>query len=78
MVIWVQKYNDGAKSLPLSTESCTIYHPVNFEEELYVHIEIVESNPFKLIANCTVYDDKGTVFMKTENAAVTVSKELEW
>ena len=78
MVIWVQKYYEGAKSLPLSTESCTIYRPVSFEKELFVNIEIIESNPFKLIANCTVYDNKGYVYMKTENAAVTVSKELQW
>lgn len=78
MVIWVQRYNDGAKSLPLSTESGTVYKPVPFEKEFFVHIEVVESNPFKMVANCTTYDENGKVYMFTKNAAVTVSKELQW
>ena len=78
MVIWVQKYNNGAKSLPLSTESGTIYQPVPFGKDLFVNIKIVESNEYKLVATCTVYDENGSVYMLTENAAVTVSKELEW
>ena len=78
MVIWVQKYHNGAKSLPLSTETGTIYKPVPFGKELFVNIKIVESNEYKLVAVCTVYDENGLVYMLTENAAVTVSKDLEW
>lgn len=78
MVIWVQRYNNGAKSLPLSTESATVYKPVPFGKELFVHIEVVESNEFKMVANCTTYDENGDVYLFTKNAAVTVSKELEW
>jgi len=78
MVIWVQKYHDGAKSLPLATVAATIYQPVPFEKELFVHVEIVESSDFKLVANCTTYDAEGTVYLVTEGAAVTVSKDLEW
>lgn len=78
MVIWVQRYNNGAKSLPLSTESATVYKPVPFGKELFVRIEIVESNEFKMVANCTTYDENGEVYLFTKNAAVTVSKELEW
>jgi NAD(P)-dependent dehydrogenase (short-subunit alcohol dehydrogenase family) len=78
MVIWVQRYNQGAKSLPLSTESCTIYKSIPFEKQLQVHIEVVESSAHKMVATCTVYDDKGEVYMITKNAAVTVSGELEW
>lgn len=78
MVIWVQQYNNGAKSLPLSTESATVYKPVPFGKELFVHIEVVESNEFKMVANCTTYDENGDVYLFTKNAAVTVSKELEW
>lgn len=78
MVIWVQQYNNGAKSLPLSTESATVYKPVPFGKELFVHIEVVESNEFKMVANCTTYDENGEVYLFTKNAAVTVSKELEW
>jgi len=78
MVIWVQRYNDGAKSLPLQTDSAIIYEAIPFEKELFVHVKIVESNPFKMIADCTVYDAAGKVYMFTKNAAVTVSKTLNW
>jgi len=78
MVIWVQKYHNGAKSLPLATVSATIYEPVPFEKELFVHVEIVENSAFKLVANCTTYDAEGKVYLVTEGAAVTVSKDLEW
>ncbi|MCP4438729.1 MAG: SDR family NAD(P)-dependent oxidoreductase [Aureispira sp.] len=78
MVIWVQQYNEGAKSLPLSTESCTIYESIPFEQPMLVHIEVVESSAHKMVANCTVYDETGKVYMVTTNAAVTVSKGLEW
>ena len=78
MVIWVQKYNDGAKSLPLQTDSAKIYETVPFGKELFVHVKIVESSPFKMIADCTVYDADGKVYMLTQNAAVTVSKTLNW
>lgn len=78
MVIWVQRYNDGAKSLPLQTDSAIIYENIPFEKELFVHVKIVESNPFKMIADCTVYDAGGKVYMFTKNAAVTVSKTLNW
>ena len=77
-VIWVQRYNDGAKSLPLQTDSAIIYEAIPFEKELFVHVKIVESNPFKMIADCTVYDATGKVYMFTKNAAVTVSKTLNW
>jgi len=78
MVIWVQQYHEGAKSLPLATVSATIYEPVPFEKELFVHVEIMDNTDFKLVANCTTYDAEGKVYLVTEGAAVTVSKDLEW
>ncbi len=78
MVVWVQRFHEGAKSLPLSTKSAILYHPVPFEKELFVHVGIVENSAFKLVADCTVYDEEGRVYMVTEGAAVTVSKELNW
>lgn len=78
MVIWVQRYNNGAKSLPLATESCTIYKAIPFGKQLQVHVDVVSSNSHKMVATCTVYDDQGTVYMVTKNAAVTVSPGLEW
>ncbi|GJM34326.1 MAG: hypothetical protein DHS20C18_33270 [Saprospiraceae bacterium] len=78
MVIWVQKYHDGAKSLPLQTKSATIYEAVPFGKELFVKVNIVEDTEFKMMANCTVYDEDGKVYMYTEGATVTVSKDLKW
>lgn len=78
MVIWVQKYKQGAKSLPLQTDSAKLYQPIPFEKDLLVHIAIVEHNDFKMVANCTVYDQAGKVYMVTTNAAVTVSNTLSW
>ena len=78
MVIWVQQYHEGAKSLPLSTKSAILYESVPFEKELLVHVGIVENSEFKLVADCTVYDSEGKVYMVTKGAAVTVSKDLVW
>jgi len=78
MVVWVQKYNDGAKSLPLSTSKVTLYKPIPFDKEMYVSIKIKESSAFKMEADCTVVDQAGTVYMETLGAAVTVSKQLQW
>ncbi|MCH2045003.1 MAG: SDR family NAD(P)-dependent oxidoreductase [Saprospiraceae bacterium] len=78
MVVWVQKYYEGAKSLPLATESCTIYEKIPFGKSLNVHIQIVEHNSHKMVATCTVYDETGKVYMLTKNAALTVSKDLKW
>ena len=78
MVIWVQRFHDGAKSLPLATKSAKLFAPVPFDKELLVHIEIVENTPFKMVAHCTTYDAQGKVYCLTEHAAVTISKELTW
>ena len=78
MVIWVQKYKDGAKSLPLQTNSATLYRPIPFGKKLWVSVNITESTDFQMIAECTVYDENGKVYMHTEGATVTVSKQLVW
>lgn len=78
MVVWVQKYRDGALSLPLQTESAIIYKGVPFGKELQVHVSIREATDFQMIADCTVYDLEGTVYMQTNGATVTVSKQLVW
>ncbi|NPD86676.1 SDR family NAD(P)-dependent oxidoreductase, partial [Lentimicrobium sp. L6] len=78
MVVWVQKYQDGAMSLPLQTKTATLYKPVPFGKELMVNVTIQEASEFKIVALCTVYDEDGTVYMQTDGAAVTVSKQLVW
>lgn len=78
MVVWVQKYLDGAMSLPLQTDSAIIYKGVPFGKELMVNVSIREASEFKMVADCTVYNSEGTVYMQTNGATVTVSKQLVW
>lgn len=78
MVIWVQKYFEGAKSLPLQTDSAKMYRPIPFGKKLFVHVKVEESSEFKMVATCTVYDEQGEVYMLTEGATITVSKQLTW
>jgi NAD(P)-dependent dehydrogenase (short-subunit alcohol dehydrogenase family) len=78
MVVWVQKFNDGAKSLPLQTDSAILYQDIPFGKELLVNVTITEATDFKMVATCTVYDAEGVVYMVTEGGTVTVSRGLEW
>ena len=78
MVVWVQKYHQYAKSLPLSTESCTLYKQVPFGKKMYVIMEVINDSEHKLVADCTTIDEQGKIYMHTKNAAVTISKDLKW
>ncbi len=78
MVVWVQQFRDGAKSLPLQTDSAILYKSIPFGKKLFVNIDIKEADDFRMMATCTVYDKAGTVYMLTEGATVTVSKQLFW
>lgn len=78
MVVWVQKFMGGAKSLPLQTDLAVIYRSIPFGKELFAHVGIAEATDFKMVAECTVYDAEGTVYMVTKGATVTVSKQLVW
>ncbi|GAB5552553.1 MAG: SDR family NAD(P)-dependent oxidoreductase [Saprospiraceae bacterium] len=78
MLVWVQKNYDGAKSLPLATDSVSLYRPIPFGKKLLVSIKVQEANELKLMAECTVYDEQGIVYIQTSGAAVTISKQLVW
>ena len=78
MLVWVQKNRGGANSLPLETKSATLYKQVPFGKPLFVNISVVEATDTKMVANCTVYDATGDVYLLTAGAAVTVSEGLEW
>jgi hypothetical protein len=41
-------------------------------------VTCTERTEFGMVAKCTVYDEEGTVYMLTEGAAVTISRELAW
>jgi NAD(P)-dependent dehydrogenase (short-subunit alcohol dehydrogenase family) len=78
MLVWVQKNYDGAKSLPLQTDRAILYRPVPFGKQLFVNIAVQEANELKLVAECTVYDEQGNVYIKTSGATVTISRQLVW
>jgi NAD(P)-dependent dehydrogenase (short-subunit alcohol dehydrogenase family)/3-hydroxymyristoyl/3-hydroxydecanoyl-(acyl carrier protein) dehydratase len=78
MLVWVQKNYDGANSLPLKTDSAILYRPVPFGKELFVTVKVQEADESMLVAECTVYDEQGLVYIKTSGAAVTISRQLVW
>ncbi|MEO1627355.1 MAG: SDR family NAD(P)-dependent oxidoreductase [Bacteroidota bacterium] len=78
MLVWVQQYMEGGKSLPLRTDRVRLYRPIPFGKSFRINISIEETTEFTMLANCTVYDEQGNVYMQTEGAAVTVSQQLVW
>lgn len=78
MLVWVQKNYDGAKSLPLQTDSAILYRPIPFGKKLFVTVKVQEANESKLVAKCTVYDERGLVYIETSGATVTISRQLVW
>ena len=78
MVVWVQKFHNGANSLPLQTLKGLVYGEIPADKSFYVHIKIQENSATKMIANCTVFDENGDVFLFTEGAGLTISEGLNW
>ncbi|MFT5601909.1 MAG: acyl-CoA thioesterase FadM, partial [Flavobacteriales bacterium] len=78
MLVWVQKNYDGAKSLPLQTDSAILYRAIPFGKKLFVNVTVQEADKLKLVAECTVYDEEGNVYIKTSGATVTISRQLVW
>lgn len=78
MVIWVQKFHNGANSLPLQTLKGLVYGEIPADKSFYVYIKIEENTATKMIADCTVYDEDENVFLITKGAGLTVSQELVW
>lgn len=78
MVVWVQKFHNGANSLPLQTLKGLVYGEIPSNKSFYVYIKIEENTATKMIAECTVYDENGSVFLITKGAGLTISPELKW
>jgi NAD(P)-dependent dehydrogenase (short-subunit alcohol dehydrogenase family) len=78
MILWVQKYHNGANSLPLQTIEGLVYGEIPANKSFYVHMKIQENSATKMIADITVYDENGDVFLFTEGAGLTVSEGLTW
>ena len=78
LLIWIRRYHDCA-SLPLSTEIVDIYKVLPFGRPFYVLLEVISSDEFGMEADITAFDaETGSVYMKSHNARVTMSKELQW
>jgi hypothetical protein len=78
MVVWVQNFHNGANSLPLQTLKGLVYGEIPSNTSFYVYIKIEENTATKMIAECTVYDENGSVFLITKGAGLTISPELKW
>lgn len=78
MLVWVQKNYNGANSLPLQTDSAILYRQIPFGKKLFVNVTVQEADETKLVAECTVYDKEGNVYIKTLGATVTISRQLVW
>ena len=78
IVVWVKMFKDGAKGLPVSTRSVTLYENIPFEKQLFCTIEVEEADDFKMVATCRVFDAENNLYMQTEGATLTISKALEW
>ncbi|HHZ65692.1 MAG TPA: SDR family NAD(P)-dependent oxidoreductase, partial [Flavobacteriales bacterium] len=78
LLIWIRRYHDCA-SLPLSTEMVDIYKVLPFGRPFYVLLEVISADEFGMEADITAFDaETGRVYMKSHNARVTMSKELQW
>ncbi len=78
IVVWVKMFKDGAKGLPVSTRSVTLYENIPFEKRLFCTIEVEEADDYKMVATCRVFDEDNNLFMQTEGATLTISKDLQW
>ncbi|MCB9339987.1 MAG: SDR family NAD(P)-dependent oxidoreductase [Lewinellaceae bacterium] len=78
MLVWVQKNRGGANSLPLQTDRAVLYRPIPFGKKLLVTLKVREATEVKMVADFTVYDEEGTVYMETSGATVTISSQLVW
>jgi len=78
LLVWVHKFKDGARSLPLQSEYGKLFINLPFEKELYIHFKIREHSDYKMIADGIIYDNDGNVYIEIGGTGVTVSKELSW
>lgn len=77
-IIWLDKFKDGAKGLPVSTKSVTLYKDIQFDERLFSTIEVEKVDDFKLVATCKVFDEEGNLYLETKGGTMTISKDLVW
>lgn len=78
LLVWVQRFHNGAKSLPLANLRTTLHRDIPFNEELYVRISVTENTATQMVARCTVFDAQGNSYLETSGATVTISEQLSW
>lgn len=75
MLIWVRNYYKAA-SLPLRCQRGEYFQRVPTGQIFYVTLEVVMSNPTKLVADIAFHDREGKVYSRIFGAEVTISPQL--
>lgn len=74
-VVWARLHY-GAASLPLHAERGEQFRPLEFEEPLYVTLEVRSHAAHKLVADTYVHDAQGRLSLRVRGSEVTISKQL--
>jgi NAD(P)-dependent dehydrogenase (short-subunit alcohol dehydrogenase family) len=78
LLVYAQHFYNGIKSLPLKSESSKIYRVMEFDKDFYCTLNITEKNDIRVLADCTIYDEEGLVYLTSKNIGITLSKEMKW
>lgn len=75
MLIWLRHYYH-ASGMPLWADSVEYFRSIPRDERFYVSMKVQSSTENKLIAQVTIHDAQGLLYMRVTGAGVTVSTRL--
>jgi len=75
MLVWVRN-SVGKGSLPTSAARCEQYEVIPGGTAYFVSLDVISSQPSKLVADITLHDEDGRVYTKMLKAEVTISDAL--
>ena len=75
MLVWVRNHT-GKGSLPSSAKRCEQFSSIPLDSEFYVSLDVVSSKANAMIANITLHNADGIVYIRMEEASVTISEAL--
>ena len=75
MLVWV-RLNVGNGSLPSLAKRIEQYRLVPVEQPYFLSLDVVEVNSKKLVADITLHDKEGLIYIKMLGAEVTISEKL--
>jgi hypothetical protein len=76
MLIWVRHYYD-AGGMPLRAALIEYFRPLAPGERFYVSMDVQHSSDSSLVADVTVHDAEGLIYLRVSGTAVTISKRLK-